>query len=86
MANNQLLTHVPEPVDYEAAYSYPATSYIFPMQGSAGVVHLIWYAGAPSTLFDSAPNGSVLTDTTNGDTWVKTLAVGSGANGTWTQT
>lgn len=86
MANNQLITSTVEPIDYEVAFSYPATAYVRPNNvGTGAIFHEIRYAGAPSTLFANAPNGSSLVDTTNGDMWIKTLAVGSGINGTWTQ-
>jgi hypothetical protein len=85
VSNNQNLHAVPGTIDVAAVFGYPATARVLIFQSDAGDVHDIWYAGAPSTSFPKAPNGSRLNDTTNADVWIKTNAVGSGIDGTWTK-
>ena len=88
MANNQMVTPSVEPVDPVLAFGYPATAFVETKNvGNGSFLHYIHYAGAITDgLFANAPNGSVGIDTTNGDTYVKTGAPGTGVDGAWTQT
>lgn len=67
-----------------SGYNFPAASWILPIKGgpnSSGTqldVMLIWGAGAPSTNYNNAPNGSLYTDMTNFKLYIKT------ASATWT--
>ena len=66
-----------------SGYNYPAASWFLAFKGvnGSGTVlekHFIWYAGEPSTLFNSAPNCSLMFDTTNNKAYLKTAA------STWT--
>ena len=81
--------------DVQALFSYPATTFCEIIayrtkNGTAGKVkvtrHKLITVGDPTTDHASAPNGSTADDYTNGDTYVKTGAPGSGIDGTWTQT
>ena len=53
---------------------------------SAVYTGIIWNAGDPTTPCASVPNGWIAVDHTNGYTYVKTGAPGSGIGGTWTKT
>lgn len=88
MARNQILTTTVEPVDAVTAYGYPADAYFIPAQSDGATIHMIFYAGAPAALFNNAPNGSVLFNTTAGATHlhIKDKAPGTGIDGTWRQT
>ena len=70
-----------------ADYGYPATAEIvFASQtDDAGVLytfHIIKYAGQPSSCFNTAPNGSLLIDTTTPRLYVKNGTTGL-CDGTW---
>jgi hypothetical protein len=74
---------VPDTRDPNLAFGYPETAILLRIDRAEGVdVHTILYAGAPSTLFDSAPNCSELTDYTNGAFYIKVGTPG-GTDGTW---
>jgi hypothetical protein len=77
-----MLAPVDPVIDPVTQFGYPATCDVCILNG--GVTgngrHLIWYAGAPSTLFANAPAGSHFVDTTNSDTYVLSDA------GSWVQT
>ena len=87
MANNLILVTRESAIDPIAAFAYPTTgvSGLRISQNGLGEVHEIWHAGAPSSLFTKSPNGSVLHDVTNSDTYIKAGAVGSGIAGSWVQ-
>lgn len=87
MATDKILIHTADIQDKVTTHGYPATAFVFAVGNRDAAVHFIWYAGAiTDVLFPNAPNGSIGTDTTNGDTYVKTLLPGSGDAGVWTQT
>jgi hypothetical protein len=76
------LTLVPVTRDPEDLYSYPATAIVANLQNDAYDIHLIWYTAAPAALFNNAPNGSFLIDTTNGAIYAKVGTMGK-KDGTW---
>jgi len=86
MSGKQIGSRVQAAIDVVVDLGYPATSFVEIIQWAGGTVHDIRYAGAPASLFNNAPNGSHFIDTTNSDTYVKSLAVGSGIDGSWVQT
>ncbi len=64
----------------QTGYNYPATvdGYLPIRTPSGAVFHLIFGAGAPSTNYNNATNGSLYIDTTNLKLHIKTAA------STWT--
>jgi len=74
---------VPDTRDPAAAFGYPETAILLRIDRAEGVdVHTILYAGAPGTLFGSAPNDSTLINYTNGALYIKIGTPGS-TDGTW---
>jgi len=62
------------------SWSYPTASDVIIKKGPNFEVHEIYYAGAPASLFDNAPLGSTLINTSSGIHYYKTAAAGTG---TW---
>jgi len=80
-----MCTPVVETQDPATFYGYPATATVLlKTQNDVGQWHVIIYAGAPASLFDNAPNGSMLINTTDSKFHVKIGAFGA-ADGTWTE-
>lgn len=73
---------IPVEVTRTADFGYPAGAYVTVKQGGGITIHEIYYAGAPLTDFDNAPNGTILYDTTNGNIYQKRGTLGL-ADGTW---
>jgi len=60
---------------YESGLGFPSTA-SWNQLGDGGAMY-ITYAGAPSTLFNNAPKGSLLLDTDTPDLYQKTAAAGT---------
>lgn len=98
MANQYGLAHVThnDPRAVADIYDFPdgaaAVEMLHPGVGSTlesgrtphAITLEIWGAGAPSTNYNNAPNGSKYNDVTNAAIYIKTGMPGSGTGGTWT--
>jgi hypothetical protein len=73
---------VPVPNPRLSDYGYPATALVEEVSGDGYTFHRIRYTAAPAALFDNAPNGSELFDTTNSALYWKNGTYGK-ADGSW---